>query len=480
MDERNLEPESDLFSQKPISGGNPADAASPRPGPLTGSTRSIGDRSVYETLGNVRDLAGQRRGGEEPVVPNAMLPSPMLPSPMLPSPMLAVNSSIARERIMAKLEERPRESWAGRLFWLLCMAAFVVGLWQIGPLVAERYQYALTRGRVQAEYENADKILQNSPLVGLSKSYELIAQKIRPSVVSIKCAKVVGQDRTGRIMRADGQGSGVVISPDGYVLTNAHVIAGAQYIFVNLFDRSEFPAEIVGADVRTDLAVLKINTTGLTPATWGDSDALDVGSLVWAIGSPYGLDQSVTSGIISGRNRYDQQQDNNPQQELLQTDAAVNPGNSGGPLVDASGKLIGINTSIVGEAFQGISFAVPSAVAQFVADQIIKYGKVNRGFLGMKPEQVDNELMVQLGLPDLDGAVVTDLNSGSPAEAAGIRNGDVIRTWNGTPVKNYLLLYRYIAMTPPKTVAEVGLIRDGQPLVVKVKLGDAPDLPDRR
>ncbi len=476
MDERNLEPESEPVTAPDKASGGEYHKIGER---LNGDELP---RYIPVSVGLSADLRAQVASGTNDSRSQNKSLERLTASEdqMMRGPMFAVDPSGARERIMAKLEERPRETWAGRLFWLLCMAAFVVGLWQIGPLVAERYQYALTRGRVQAEYENADKLLQNSPLLGLSKSYELIVQKIRPSVVSVKCAKVVGQDVSGRIMRADGQGSGVVISQDGYILTNAHVVSGAQYIFVNLFDRREFPAEIVGADVRTDLAVLKINTTGLIPATWGDSDALDVGSLVWAIGSPYGLDQSVTSGIISGRNRYDQHQDNSPQQELLQTDAAVNPGNSGGPLVDATGQLIGINTSIVGEAFQGISFAVPSAVAKFVAEQITKYGKVNRGYLGMRPREVDNELMVQLDLPDLDGAVVTELSPISPAADAGIQNGDVIRSWNGTPVKNYLLLYRYIAMTPPKSTAEVGLIRGGKPLQVKVNLGEAPDLPPAR
>lgn len=391
-------------------------------------------------------------------------------------PVNELDTTSTRERIMAKLDDPPRETWAGRLFWLLCMAAFLVGLWQVGPMVAERYQYALTRGKVLAEYENAEKILKDSPLANMSKAYELIAQKIKPSVVSIKCLKIVGQDRTGQLMRADGQGSGVIISPEGYILTNAHVIAGAQRIDVSLYNRYQYLAEVVGSDTRTDLAVLKISAEGLIPATWGDSDQMDVGSLVWAIGSPYGLDQSVTSGIISGRNRYDENQDNFPQQELLQTDAAVNPGNSGGPLVDAAANLVGINTSIVGEAFQGISFAVPSAVAKFVAEQLIKQGRVSRGYLGLKPIPVDNRMMKEKRLPDLNGALVTDLKPNTPAAFAGIRNGDVIRKWNNIEVRDYLLLYRYIAMTPPHSNATVEVIRDQKLLSFDVVLGEAPEL----
>ena len=173
------------------------------------------------------------------------------------------------------------------------------------------------------------------------------------------------------------------MSEEGFILTNEHVVRGAEEIQITLYDRRVYQAKLIGqADSYNDLAVLKIDADDLVPAEWGDSDSLEVGSIVWAIGSPYGLDQTVTSGIISAKNRYDR---NQPQQELMQTDSAVNPGNSGGPLVDAMGRVVGINTSIYGEQFQGISFAVPSVQAKFVYEETIKKGYVRRGILGAIP-----------------------------------------------------------------------------------------------
>ncbi|HMP80924.1 MAG TPA: trypsin-like peptidase domain-containing protein, partial [Pirellulaceae bacterium] len=297
--------------------------------------------------------------------------------------------------------------------------------------------------------------------------------------VSIKCTRSVGTG-LGRAPMLDGQGSGVIVSADGYIITNAHVVAGATYIEVTLYDRHVFPARLIGVDATTDLAVVKISASGLIPAEWGDSDQLNVGSLVWAIGSPYGLDQSVTSGIISGRNRYEQNaRTNTPQQELLQTDAAVNPGNSGGPLVNARGELVGINTAIVGEAFQGISFAVPSAVARFVSEQLIGSGRVSRGFLGITPHPVTPEHQIQFKLPDLNGAILRNVDQGTPGFEAGFLPGDVIRSWNGQPIEDYLLIYRLVAMTPPNTQAVVEIIRDGKPLTINIKVGERPDAYDR-
>ena len=387
-------------------------------------------------------------------------------------------AAIAR-RVAVQLPPPPRTGVATRLFWLLCLAAFVLGLWQLGPWVAERYQYSMARGKTRAEYETAREFLKTSHLTDISLAFEAVARKIRPSVVSIKCTRSVGTG-LGRAPMLDGQGSGVIVSADGYIITNAHVVAGATYIEVTLYDRHVFPARLIGVDATTDLAVVKISASGLIPAEWGDSDQLNVGSLVWAIGSPYGLDQSVTSGIISGRNRYEQNaRTNTPQQELLQTDAAVNPGNSGGPLVNARGELVGINTAIVGEAFQGISFAVPSAVARFVSEQLIGSGRVSRGFLGITPHPVTPEHQIQFKLPDLNGAILRNVDQGTPGFEAGFLPGDVIRSWNGQPIEDYLLIYRLVAMTPPNTQAVVEIIRDGKPLTINIKVGERPDAYDR-
>ncbi len=373
-------------------------------------------------------------------------------------------------------------SFLGNLFWMMCCGAFIVGLWQLGPLVAERYQFAMTRGKLKAEYENATTLLAGDPLANVSISSQLVAHKIRPSVVSIECTKVTeGFDpRRGRIF-GQGQGSGVVISSDGYIVTNYHVIENAfedgssPGIIVRLANHFVYPAKIVGTDELTDLAVLKIEETDLIAANWGESDDLAVGSMVWAVGSPFGFEQTVTAGIVSGKNRLTtdtRRGTSNQLQDLLQTDAAVNPGNSGGPLVDSQGNVVGINTAILGETYQGISFAVPSAVAKFVSEQLIANGVVKRGFFGFIPASVNQRLIRDLKLTDLSGAMVVTVQPGTPASEAGLQTADVIRTWNGKQIENYNQVFNYIAVTPPNTTVKVEVIRDGLVRELTVKVGE--------
>jgi S1-C subfamily serine protease len=376
---------------------------------------------------------------------------------------------------------RPAETFVGeavnKLFWMLCLAALIFGTLQVGPYLVERYQYAATAGRVKAEYENAINILKDNPLVGISKAYQLIAQAVKPSVVSIKCIKVASVGRRSQAIIGAGQGSGVIISADGYIVTNAHVVEDSGDILVKLSDRREFPAVIVGTDPLTDVAVLKIRADKLIPARWGDSELLEVGSIVWAIGTPYELEQTVTSGVVSGKNRYEREGDiERVQQELIQTDAAVNPGNSGGPLINTEGLVVGINTSIYGDKFQGISFAVPSQIARYVAEQLIANGAVRRGFLGFVPQAVSSAQAAVLSLPDFDGAHIREVTPNSPADLAGLRVDDVIRRWNDVKVQDHRDVFRLVATTPPNSKARVEIIRDGQPLNLEVVTGDRDEL----
>ncbi len=363
-----------------------------------------------------------------------------------------------------QLEPAPESSGNG-VIWLLATMVLVLSAWYLGPLAIERYQYAATRGRVAAEFEKASEILAGLPLNDVSMAFELVAQKIRPSVVSVRAEGV--EDRAGRTT-GSGQGSGVIMSTDGYLLTNAHVVNGASRILIGLHDRRQFEGQLIGIDVLSDLAVIRINAGGLYAAEWGDSDRLRVGSMVWAVGSPYGLEQTVTSGILSARERGDATDRN---REYLQTDAAVNPGNSGGPLVNALGQVVGINTSIFGDQFQGISFAIPSASARFVFDQLINNGKVNRSFLGIQPGPVDHDSMTQLSLPDLHGALIEDIPLGGPASHSDLRLGDVIRTWDGREVKTYNMLFRFIEMTDPAQPIDVEIYRNGEPMTLQVRVG---------
>ncbi len=402
-------------------------------------------------------------------------PSDSVPAPELPPDDQQRAVEIKYESVPAKpasassasqgVSDKPNGA-VGGAFWFLATVLLVLTAWWIGPLAVEKYRYAATRGRVQAEYEHAVQRLRNTPLNDLSLAYQLVAQRIRPSVVSVRA----GILRSGLTeFLSGGQGSGVVLSTDGYIITNDHVVKNAQYVEVILHDRSKYEAEVVGTDPYTDLAVLKVDAPGLIAADWGDSDKLRVGSMVWAVGSPYGLDQTVTLGILSAKDRGGRESN---YQEFLQTDAAVNPGNSGGPLVNAQGQVVGINTSIYGEKFQGISFAVPSSVCRHVYEQITIHGKVSRGFLGVLPDMVTQEDKIKYSLPDLDGAIIRRISRNTPAAGSDLRRNDVIRKWNGNPIRSYTNLYRYIGMTPPFTTATAEILREGKPMVIEVPVGE--------
>ena len=384
-------------------------------------------------------------------------------------------SQVSSRRQSYKQPNPHAESFFSRAFWFTASAAFVLCIWKIGPNVLENYQYSLVKGKIRAEYDNAVEQLKENPLNGVSEAYQLVAQKIRPSVVSVRAINSNSSPdtpRRGRIIEK-GLGSGVIMSEEGFILTNEHVVRGAEEIQITLYDRRVYQAKLIGqADSYNDLAVLKIDADDLVPAEWGDSDSLEVGSIVWAIGSPYGLDQTVTSGIISAKNRYDR---NQPQQELMQTDSAVNPGNSGGPLVDAMGRVVGINTSIYGEQFQGISFAVPSVQAKFVYEETIKKGYVRRGILGAIPTAVFQSDATDFGLPDIQGAKLGYVEPNSPAMKSGLQENDVVRSWNGSAIEDYHMLYRYVSMTPPNTIAKVEIIRGGEAKTLDVTVGSRRD-----
>ena len=361
------------------------------------------------------------------------------------------------------------------LFLVFCI--LLMASWFVGPRLVEEYHYASARGKLRAEYENAVSVLEDQPLKQVSLASRMVAQKVKPSVVSIRARKIGDGDTDGQWRAFGGEvmqgfGSGVIMSAEGYVVTNAHVIDNAESIRVELHDRRVYDAIEVGRDEISDIAVLKINASGLIPATWGDSEELQVGSIVWAIGSPYRYEQTVTSGIVSAKDRL-----GDPKgrvKNLLQTDAAVNPGNSGGPLVDSDGNVIGINTSIYGEYFRGISFAVPSSTARFVYEQILERGNVVRGFLGARPTEVNHRMSERLGLPDLEGALLVRIQPDTPAFRAGLQTNDVVRKWNDKPIRNFNNLYRFAERSKPGSIVEVSLIRDGKPYLASVTVGELP------
>ncbi|MPM18199.1 hypothetical protein SDC9_64605 [bioreactor metagenome] len=256
-----------------------------------------------------------------------------------------------------------------------------------------------------------------------------------------------------------GVGSGFIVSGDGYVMTNAHVVEGADEVIVTLTDKREFKAKIVGADKRSDVAVVKIEATGLPVVKMGDTNRLKVGEWVIAIGSPFGLDNTVTAGIVSAKQR-----DTGDYLPLIQTDVAVNPGNSGGPLINMRGEVVGINSQIYSRSggFMGISFAIPIDEAIRVSDQLRASGRVTRGRIGVQIEQVSKDVAESLGMSKPQGALVRGVGVGSPAEKAGIEAGDVITKFDGKTVEKTVDLPRLVGNTKPGTKSSITVFRRGQ------------------
>jgi S1-C subfamily serine protease len=365
-----------------------------------------------------------------------------------------------------------------RLPWLMVLLALFLLLLLL-PTFVERIQYSVVRGRERAEVDVARAELPTPQLTEISRQFALVAKAIGPSVVHVNAIQVVDGPtdrlsfRSPRQYEAFGQGSGVVIDEAGYILTNNHVVENAREIHVVLTGDETRPAEIVGLDETTDLAVLKIARGGLIAAQWGDSDALQVGSLVWAVGNPFGLDRSVTFGIISAKNRR-VFREASPYQDFLQTDAAVNPGNSGGPLVDVSGKIVGINTAIVGQGYQGVSFSIPTSIAKDVYQRLRESGRVVRGYMGVRLDDLTQESVERLGLESPEGARVAIVENSGPAGQAGIQVDDVIVKWDGHSVANATELTLIVGKTAIDSRVTVTVLRDGKPLELEMTVGERP------
>jgi len=332
-----------------------------------------------------------------------------------------------------------------------------------------------------------------------NQAYERIAKAVTPAIVAIQSTQVIKVQQSPFLsdpffrqffgnmfpqvpqeQREKALGSGVIVSPDGYILTNNHVIAKATEISVTLSDKRNFKGKVVGADPQTDVAVVKIDATGLPVAVLGDSNALHVGDIVMAFGNPFGLNFTVTRGAVSALGRT--QGGIEDIQNFIQTDAAINPGNSGGALVNIHGQVVGINTAILsggsgpeGEgSFMGIGFAIPINMARHVMEDLIKTGKVNRGYLGVEIAPVTDDLAKQFDVPDTAGALVQDVTAGGPADKAGIKNGDVIRKLDGQTISDYGQLTAMVTNMNPGAVVTLDILRDGHPMTIKVTLGERP------
>lgn len=269
-------------------------------------------------------------------------------------------------------------------------------------------------------------------------------------------------------------GSGVIVSSNGYILTNNHVIKNADEINVILSDKRELEGKVIGSDPKTDIAVIKIDTTALPTITWGDSDKLQVGEIVMAVGNPFRLNQTVTMGIVSAVGRANVGIAD--YEDFIQTDAAINPGNSGGALVNAKGELVGINTAIFSTTggYQGIGFAIPSNMAKAVMQSLIEKGKVIRGWLGVSIQPITPELARQFQLKEEHGSLVADVVEGSPAEKAGLMRGDVIIEFGGKKIDEPYNFRNTVANTAPGTTVKVKVIRDGKAVTLTVIIGELP------
>lgn len=346
----------------------------------------------------------------------------------------------------------------------------------------------------------AAESIQNRPIQTLSdlnEAFVRIAESATPSVVTVYTETTVNRPANnpsdffgnpfgdffqmpkpgagkpnGRQEVHHGLGSGVIVSADGYILTNNHVINRADTIWVRLNDNRKLPAEVVGTDPRSDIAVIRVKATGLKPIVFGDSDRLRVAEWVIAIGSPLreNLAHTVTQGIVSAKGRANVGLAD--YEDFIQTDAAINPGNSGGALVNINGELVGINTAIASHAggFEGIGFAVPSNMAKKVFTSLLKSGKVARGYLGVSIQDIDENIAKGLNMNAPEGVLVSGVIEGSPAEKAGLKSGDVILEFNGRKVSESVELRKTIADLSPGSTAELRINRNGTPLTLRAHL----------
>jgi len=360
-------------------------------------------------------------------------------------------------------------------------------MWNTGPNVSA------------AAVQPADRDVQHAR--ALSNAFREVAKSLRPSVVSVRSVRTFQPaarklpdapeiprefrrffdddnferffDRLPRRpFRQRGAGSGVIVSKDGYIVTNNHVVRGADKVTVVLYDKRSFTAEVVGTDAKTDIAVLKIEADNLTPAKFGDSDKMQTGDWVLAIGSPFHLSQTVTAGIVSAKGRGNV--GITDYEDFLQTDAAINPGNSGGPLVNLNGEIVGINTAIASRSggSAGIGFAIPSKMVQHIYTAIVKHGKVERGRIGAGIQDLTPKLAKSFGYKMNGGGVlVGDVLPDGPADKAGLKSGDIVISFNGRKMRNASHLRNTVAATAPGTKVAMKVFRDGKFRTLSVTVG---------
>jgi serine protease Do len=355
---------------------------------------------------------------------------------------------------------RPRNQALGLAAGAL-LSLFVISL----PDVVSRLTYAVQAGQAFAARDEV--AVQND----LSAAFKRAARIARPSVVHITSTGPSPYEGPGG-GESRGVGTGVIVRENGYILTNNHVVAGASDVNVKLSDGRVLGARVMGTDEKTDLAVVKVEATGLVAAQLGDSDRVEIGEWVLAMGNPFGLEHTVTAGIISAKGRANVGIAD--YEDFLQTDAAINPGNSGGPLLNLEGKVIGINTAIASRTggYMGVGFAIPISMAQVIMDQIIKDGKVVRGYIGAMIQDLPPEMSRSFEFEGTEGALVNRVVAGGPAARAGLRDGDIVLEVNGRKVSSSSQLRNTVAAIAPGTRIPLKVFRQGKELTVDVAIGN--------
>jgi len=382
--------------------------------------------------------------------------------------------------------------------WLFYCLLLCVGF-ALGIVIAQHAERFFSGKMLLLDRERAPVVVEATPRVpeevrSLQASLSAVAQHVMPAVVNISSVRVYktpsgapffndpffreffGNDASRffgvpreRVERS--LGSGVLVTEDGYLITNNHVISQASQVTVSLADKREFKAKVVGTDPKTDVAILKINGRGFPTVQWGNSDKTRVGDIALAIGNPFGIGQTITMGIISAKGR--SQVGITDYEDFIQTDAAINPGNSGGALVNIEGEVIGINTAIISRTggYQGIGFAIPSNMAQAVMTSLVKHGKMIRGWLGVSVQEVTPQIAAEFGLPKPAGALIVEVAANSPAAKVGLRRGDIIVSYGDNKIEQSGELRVLVADTPVDQTVRLTIWRDRQnkeiPVVIK-------------
>jgi serine protease Do len=387
-----------------------------------------------------------------------------------------------------KMEKR------GRKTFIMFLLAFLIGFFVVSVIEVLRSSFAPSGPGPDVQMASA---VSTGDVMRAPFSFADLAEKLKPAVVNISTTKTVksggfrspfGQgspfdrnfggedfferffgDIPQRQFKQKSLGSGFIISHDGYIFTNNHVVEQADKILVKLSDGKEYEAKVIGRDAKTDIALIKIKSSDSLPVVeTGDSDKLRVGEWVIAIGNPFGLEQTVTAGIVSAKGRVIGA---GPYDNFIQTDASINPGNSGGPLFNMEGKVIGINTAIVAHG-QGIGFAIPISMAKTILPDLKAKGKVTRGWLGVSVQEISEDIAKSMKLKDRNGALISDVFKGDPADVAGLKSGDIVTEINGKPIRDTHELLLMIAGFRIGETIKVKILRDGQEKIIPITIAE--------